>query len=335
MINYIQMINECGIEVDRGDFIGLNEAAKIQVTDEVLNGMFKLITDKYNSLDFSEIEKSAGDIRRFKYYSMLRDNAATLRNIYEASTDPSAKVYIEVIDSIDKVLAHLMNHSNQYSTLYKSGNGLIQLMYTSLVAAVIYSTSILISNTIQFVTSEEDTDCEVLFNEIPGTVKHIHIKNIKAAANDITAFEKVLNEYSKQSNIMHESISATTLGAVALGVAGVIFLIPRIIALIREIIYSIYYKRVKISEELGIQADLIRVNIESLEAGRGSKKVIAKQRKIAEKLTKWQNKIAIKVDTTNTLTNAQKNKENAAMRVDRNSPFVQAPGTFDAEALML
>ena len=102
-----------------------------------------------------------------------------------------------------------------------------------------------------------------------------------------------------------------------------ILLIPRIIILIREIIYSIYYSRVKTAEMLGVQADLIRTNIESLEAGRGSKKVIARQKKIAQKLEKWQNKIALKMDTTEVAKKTQQRKEDQSLKIDQNSPLVQ------------
>ena len=97
--------------------------------------------------------------------------------------------------------------------------------------------------------------------------------------------------------------------------------------LIREIIYSIYYMRVKVSDMLAVQADLINTNVESLEVRGGSKKVIARQKKIAQKLTKWQNIIAIKVDTVNSMVSAQKKKENKQLDVDPNSPMAQDPGS--------
>lgn len=321
------VLNELGIPYELTDIAFLSEAAQLKVTDNVLSGMMKFITDKYNSLDFSEIEKSAGDIRKFKYTDMLYENAETLYNIYTSSPDPGAAKYVEVVDAIRETLNFLNGNRSTISTLYKTGNGVIQLMYTSLVAACLYATGTLVSNTIRFVTTEQSTDCEVLFEEIPGTIRHVHIKNILAVYNDQKTFVQLLNVMSKPDNrkaTMSESITATAVvTAIAIG-GGVILLIPRIITLIREIIYSIYYSRVKTSEMLGVQVDLIRTNIESLSAGRGNKKVIARQKKIADKLEAWKNRIALKMDTTETLKRAQMNKENASLHIDRNSPLISA-----------
>ena len=327
MINstYANFLIECGFEVNKSDFIYLNEANQIQITDDALTGMMKFITDKYNSIDFGEIEKSAGDITRFKYTKMLEDNLETLDSVYKNAsvTDPGAKKYVEVILHCRTVLNFLQNNRMMFSALFKGGNGMIQLLYTSLVAGIIYCTGILVSNTIRFVTTEKDTDCEVLFDEIPGTIRHCHIKNMAYAYNSLSNFEKYLNECYKvqiQKRGINESIGtvAFVIGGVVIGIS----LIPNIINLIREIIYSIYCSRTKISEMLAVQQELLKTNIESLEAGRGNKKVIARQKKIAEKLEKWKNRFAMKADTTDNLKRTQMKKENETLRIDKDSPLM-------------
>ena len=327
MINstYANFLIECGFEVNKSDFIYLNEANQVQITDDALTGMMKFITDKYNSIDFSEIEKSAGDINRFKYTKMLEDNMETLDSVYKnaAVTDPGAKKYVEVILHCRTVLNFMRNNRMMFSALFKAGNGIIQLLYTSMVAGIIYCTGILVSNTIRFVTTEKDTDCEVLFDEIPGTIRHCHIKNMAYAYNSLSNFEKYLNEcyaVQIQKRGINESIGtiAFVIGGVIVGIS----LIPNIINLIREIIYSIYCSRTKISEMLAVQQELLKTNIESLEAGRGNKKVIARQKKIAEKLEKWKNRFAMKADTTDNLKRAQIKKENETLRIDKDSPLM-------------
>lgn len=327
MINstYANFLIECGFEVNKSDFIYLNEANQVQITDDALTGMMKFITDKYNSIDFSEIEKSAGDINRFKYTKMLEDNLETLDSVYKnaAVTDSGAKKYVEVILHCRTVLNFMRNNRMMFSALFKAGNGMIQLLYTSMVAGIIYCTGILVSNTIRFVTTEKDTDCEVLFDEIPGTIRHCHIKNMAYAYNSLSNFEKYLNECyiaQIQKRGINESIGtiAFVIGGVVVGIS----LIPNIINLIREIIYSIYCSRTKISEMLAVQQELLKTNIESLEAGRGNKKVIARQKKIAEKLEKWKNRFAMKADTTDNLKRAQMKKENETLRIDKDSPLM-------------
>jgi len=333
-LNMYKALTEAGIEVDKVTFTLLDEANQVRVADEALTNMMKFITDKYNSIDFGEIERTAGDYKKFKYIGMIDENLRMLRNVYESSPDEGAKKYLEVINSCFIVRDHLIANSSLYTTLYKQGNGLAQLMYTSLVAALIYAIGIMVSNTIRFVTSEKDAECEVLFDEIPGSIKHIHIKNIVAAANDINTFTKLLNEMAKPStrNAMTESITAI---AVAASIVGVIVFAPRIIYLIRNIIYSVYFSRVKIADMLNTQADLVRANIESLEGRRGDKKIIARQKRIVDKLEKWKNRIAIKVDSVEALKNQQVRKEDASLKIDKNSPNIMYPNPETSGAGLL
>ena len=329
---YSTILESAGISVYKPAFVTLDEASQLKITDETLTKMFKFITDKYNSLDFEEIEKSAGDFSRFKYRELLYDNIEILRNIYSASTDPGAKSYMDVVNATDSVMKYLDSRTRDFSDLYKRGNGIVQLLYTSMVAACIYSVGTLISNTIRFVTVEQETDCQVLFDEIPGTMKHVHIKNIMSASESIPTIDKLINELNrteKSRKAVNESITVTGATLGVLVVAGVIMLIPRIIILIREIIYSIYYSRVKKSEMLEAQIQLLKTNIESLESGRGNKKVIARQKKIVDKLQKWQNRIAVKMDTTELAMKQQKTREDKELKLDRNNPIVQKAVSMD------
>ena len=335
-VNCWQVLAEAAAQVDRIDFAVLSEEAQLQVTDDVLTGMMRFITDKYNSLDFSQIEKSAGDINKFKYLGMLRENTKMLTTVYSNSPDPGAKKYVEVTRAIDNILDHLEDHRMLYIAQYQAGNGLVQLLYTSMVAGCIYAVGILVSNTIRFVTTEQDTDCQVLFDEIPGTIKHVHIANVMSANASLPQIRELLGSYAKASRggrAQNEAVSTVVIGAAI--AAGVIMLIPKIIVLIREIIYSIYFHRVKLADMLSMQIELVNTNIESLEAGRGSKKIIARQKKIVEKLERWKSRVALKSDTVNSAVLMQKRKENDALRIEKNSPIVQSPTTFSVSDLMI
>lgn len=333
MIPYTTILREAGIGYNPS-FLALSEEAKLKVTDDALSKMMKFITDKYNSLDFSEIEKSAGDISRFKYTQMITENCDTLKNVYNSSTDPSAAKYIEVVDSIKHVIDHLKDRRAIYSQLYKSGNGMVQLLYTSLVAACLYATGALVSCTIRFVTTEKDTDCEVLYEEIPGSIKHVHIKNVVAAAKDIPTINRMLDQFvAEQRKPIKESVEA--LVAITAITAGMIILIPRIILLIREIIYSIYYSRVKTSEMLNLQIELIRTNIEGLESRHGNRKVIARQKKIVQKLENIKNRIAIKMDTAEAAKAVQVRKEDAELQVSASSTAEVGPIPPTPSGLMI
>lgn len=347
-VNYVGLLQEAGVEVDVGSFLPLSEEAKLDITDETLTSMMKLITDKYNALDFREIEKSAGDYDRFRYKELLRSNANILRNIYANSDDEGAQKYRDVVDAIEVVAEWLSDNHRRIAPLYQSGNGIIQLMYTSMVAAIIYSTGILIANTIRLVTTEKDIECQVLYDEIPGTIKNVHIKNILAVRSDIDNCNKLLNVYEdlKRKSI-NESITvaavlagakvalSTTVGKAVVAGLGLLIL-PRLLVLFREIIYSVYFMRTKVADMLEMQADLVRTNVESLEqSGRGSKRTIATQRKVVDSLQKWQRIISVNVDKVNSMVAKQKNQDSQKLKVSPTSKLAQGPDYFESGDLML
>ena len=236
---------------------------------------------------------------------------------------------MEVITACHKVLTHLMNMREEYSELYRQGNGIIQMLYTSEIAAILFCVGTLVSNTIRFVTTEQDTECQVLYDEIPGTIKHVHIKNVVAAANSTDDIVKYMNTVkSANKRTVSESVTGVLIG-IGVGIGAAILLIPRLIRLIQEIIYSIYFMRVRVSDMLDLQAKLIKVNIESLEAGRGTKKVIARQKKIAQNLETWKSKIAIKTDTVEAMKNVQIQKEMKTLDVTKDTVASYTPANND------
>lgn len=92
------------------------------------------------------------------------------------------------------------------------------------------------------------------------------------------------------------------IGAVALslGLKGLRFLIKALIPIIRNTTYFFINSRVKLSDALAVQAQLIEANAYNLQYSTNStldednkKKVVEKQLKIAEKLKNWSNKISI------------------------------------------
>lgn len=98
-------------------------------------------------------------------------------------------------------------------------------------------------------------------------------------------------------------IGALTAGAVKLvplGLKGLRLLIKNIIPTIRNITYYLINYRVKLSDALAVQAQFIEANANKLQYSMNSdltdekrKKVVERQKKIAEKLRTWSNRIAI------------------------------------------
>lgn len=313
-------LSECALDVPT-KFRIVNEATQVRITDEVMGEMFKFVSEKYTSLDFSEIEKSNGDITKFKYYSLLQDNLKLLNSIYVAH---DSKVYSEYVNKMENIIAYLESHSKDINYLYAKRNGIMQMFYVSTVAALMYGVSALISMTIQFVTDSETADINVFVEEIPNPQKYIHLKNIDTAYLLITdgTIDKLGSEYMKSAKAnLNEAVAIPiALGAPAIAVLSIpviIYLSTKIIPFIREVIYSIYFTRVKWENVLEIQVSLIKTNIESLESGRGSKRVIATQKNIVKKLEKLKDIIMVKSDKAQPVVKKTIEKENKEIKIEQ------------------
>lgn len=315
--NFYTALNEC-CEVPK-PFIRLNEAAQVQVTDEVMSNMFKMISDKYSSIDFKEIEKSNGDIRKFKYLDLLEENITTLAKIYVAH---DSKVYMEYVRKMSDILKAFKDVSTAetMSYLYMKGYGMVQMYYVSTVAALIYGTSALISMTIRFITNNDTDDIEVVFDEIPNPTKYVHLTNIDRAHAIILdgTLNKILSEYSKvNKRNLNEAVIPIAMGPIIAiaAVPAILYLSTKIIPFIREVIYTVYFSRVKLETLIDLQINLIKTNIESLEAGRGTKKIIVRQKKVVKRLEWLKDKVIIRSDKANVEVKKQIAKDNRDLKV--------------------
>lgn len=194
-----KVLTETGIEADYFAIHRLDEASGLRVADTILADMFKFITDKYNSLNFQEIEQSSGDYTKFKYKGMLDENLVTLQKIYQASDDDAASKYLKVVTDMRTIINWLIRRRGDVSYLYKKRKGSVQMIYTSTVAAIIYTIAALVSNTIRCVTVDKDADMEVLFDEIPSAYKNVHLKNVTSIASSIPEFDRFIDASLKDT----------------------------------------------------------------------------------------------------------------------------------------
>lgn len=321
---------EAGFTVNTGYFRFLDEATQAKIADNALMDMFKFITDKYNTIDFGEIEKTGGDYRKFKYRQLIDENLNTLMKVYNSSSDPGAKAFMDDIMAIRTAQTLLDDKREQFIYLYRSKDGITQILYTSLVSAIVYATSALVANTIRFVTLDDDNDIQVIYNETNNAARNIHIKNIRSAHNSNESIRTYLDtafKYKKSN--LSESVS---IASIAAGALAVIVIVPRIIPFIRECIYAVYFTRVKLSQAIELQIYLVKTNIESLEAtGRSSKTVIAKQKAVVGALLKVLNIISVRMDDAESMTNRRIREENTKLKIDKTDPIA----TTGEDALLL
>ena len=132
-----------------GSFYSLNEATQIDVADKVLDKVFVMTIGKYNKIDFSEIERSRGDIEKLKFYKNLRECLVTLVQINEVTHKiGSVEIIITALDNLIK-----LKPSFEKSFRIKNSSGI--MIYNLVTYSIMEATSYIISTSINFATDSE------------------------------------------------------------------------------------------------------------------------------------------------------------------------------------
>lgn len=343
----IRVLSE-GFDKRLDKMAALNEASFTSLNEAILTKMFEAIGDKYNEIDFSEIEKSKGNFNKFKYKNLLVQNCELLNSLYAGNSDPSVRSMVEYTKHASYLLNRLSDLSSDFELLY-SVSAPVAIIYNTTVANLIYSITLLLSMTVRFVTVDKNSDIEVIIDTLPSADKHLFIANLpklaKAYEKDVPKLledtkanmkKNISESYDPNTVVMNELSTAVTIGIIA---AGSILVLTKLVFVIREVIYSIYNARISIENALEYQIDLLSANIEMLEddiqtASKDHKKkytkVVAKQRRIVEKMDKIKRVVSIKFDVASNGARKEIARENRQLNIDTRNKVV----SYDSEVLI-
>lgn len=295
----------------------MNESIQNNLSDTVLTKMFELTIGKYNKIDFTDIERSRGDVTKTKFFNNLKECINSLVSIH-TTTEKIPSILV-----VSDALNNLMSLKSTFEYNFRIKNGPAILIYNSMYYAIMEATSYIIA-----------TSIEVSKNNEEASVYMIDSKSL-CLINSLSRFNKCvadgsINKFIKESvnmEVQEEAIAipsllglAKTAGDVlsnhpkakmalmAAGTAAVIITIgTRVIPLIREIIYWIYRTKAKISDAAALQAEYLELGINDLKdldpntvVGRNGKltaeKLIIKQSKHAERFRKISRAFALDAD---------------------------------------
>lgn len=284
----------------------LNEATQTKMTDETLSKMMELTIGKYNKIDFSDIEKTRGDVTKFKHYNNLRECIDSLMDLH-AVTDS-----IPEMATISNALENIRDYKAKFEYSFRTKNKLCIMLYNTIVFAIMEATSYMITSAVQVINTNDNTSDEVEISIYHSSKQHMLINELDRFNNAVD--DGTLMKYFKDTeranaeigSTSHEAagfsvasaaggaagfINGTVIPAIAAhpvllgGIAAVVSIIV-IMIMIREIIYWIFRARQTISEAAYIQAKYLEMNIKILDnRNDGSKKtdkIISKQKKVAK-----------------------------------------------------
>lgn len=335
---YLQIVNEYFDVTDnatRRCLLSINEADQNQVMASLANKLYNIICKKATEIDFGLIPNSKGNINNIPNFIDIWNALETVRNIIvqeKKSTDQ--------IDSIIHCIENLQSSRAIWEKGFALNNDIVCMYYNTMALSIVSATSIYISSAVEFVKNpnSEGVDIELskvsknkskdglLFTNIAKFNKAFKKGEIQKTMNGLLSAQKEMHE---NGMVLDESVTllsllSTAVGALGVGgtIATVSFigcLVTLIIPMMHQLCVFYYHMRVKVSEYLELESQIILLNAEAIKYDRSKseeekKKIAEKQKKIAAKFLKLSQVIAIK-STKAEKTAGEECKENEKYKI--------------------
>ena len=284
------LLENCKTFSDRRELFSLTEAEMNNVNNNMINKLFASALDKAH-IDFDDIPKSKGDITKYSGYKPMVETLEVLRNIALKSGHK-----INEIDIIEKAIDGIIANRNVFERGIKLNKDYVILQYNTLVMACVIATSSLIVSYVEFIKKVDTIEFTIINpKHVPGKICIDNLINFNksVASGD---FIKVMNGVINSGSEGFVGTGLIIAGVIIVGaILGVTFM--------RDIVFYVYYSRVKIAEYLRTQALFLELNKNNISAhgyGASASKKEKILRKQTELITKLQN-IAEKIDVSDQL----------------------------------
>lgn len=274
------------------DALFLNEANGSRILTQLTSRLYDHIVKKTTDIDYGDIPKTKGDIKKLPVYEDLKDVCEIIKGLLVEFKEKSGP-----IDVITLAIANVENRKDLFERAYRADCELPVMIYENVVYNIIAGISYLIATSIEFVKSPKDETFQMQIDKLGYTKSKDHICyqaldkfNKACEKGDLNkAIEAVIGQRVKKFT----GVVAAT--GVAVGIAVILGIIP----LLRELVYFVYYSRTNTSEFFELQANLLQMNAYNVEANSAidpeeRKEIVRKQTAIAEQFRKISNALQIK-----------------------------------------
>ena len=303
------LLENCKTFSERRELFGLTEAEMNHVNNNMINKLFNAAIEKAH-IDFDDIPKSKGDITKYSGYKSMVESLKVLKDI---SIKYSHK--IPEIDIIEKSLDGIVANRNLFERGIKLNKDYIILQYNTLVMSCVIATSSLITSYVDYVKRVDKVEFTIINPKSnPGQIciENLSKFNKSVASGD---FAKVMNGIINSGK---EGFTGTAAAISTVIIAGAIIGVT----FMRDIIYYVYYSRVKLAEYLRVQALFLELNKNIINSqgynmsADKKDKVLKNQAELIVKLKDVADKIDVsdKLATSNMKTEIK--KENSGWKLD-------------------
>lgn len=304
LTEHVNILDKKGTAKERLNLYAILEDSTSPDRNRYVNELLSLLMEK-SHIDFGDIPDSRGDIEKYKGYNGLVECIDILTKLMSTESEPN-----EYVNEVNKALNTLKINKIYYIQGFNMQNDYIELEYNSIVLAIIMATSTLMKEFVETVKSIDGS-----YKLMTMSMNNKQYKPDMHFINIVVKFNKVIdNDHKKfltairDVDIKDNFLGSSTLIGIGVVTGGLLLLVP----IIRELVYSFYKYRVKISEYMEQQASFIELNKSILEANAGidsvkKMKIIKKQEGYRKSFLKISDKL--KLEQIKASKNSKKNIE--------------------------
>lgn len=273
----------------RQTLLSLDEAGHNTVLTTLTSKLYDHIVKKTADIDFGEIPDTNGDVTKLSNYDDLVDCMEIMKGILKEYREPTGP-----IDTLTTALSNVSTRKDLFMRGFRSNSEMPMLMYNTVVLSIVNGISYMIAACIEFIKAPKDESFQISLDKVAYAKTKDHLLyqsldkfNKSCEKGDFDkAMEAVIDQRVRK-------FTGAAIGVLAGTVAGVIIIL-NIIPILRELVYVIYYSRMKVADFFEIQADLLTMNAYNLEHNNTidaekKREIVEKQTAIADKFRKLSN----------------------------------------------
>ena len=294
--------------------LSLDEADQNNLLLSLTSKLYNIILDHTTDIDFGEIPKTNGDIKALKEYPKMRECLDVMEGILKEYRQP-----LETVDTID----FIENDKGIYTKGFMIKSDIIMVTYNTMVLSIVNSISYLIACTVEYIKTTGSSEFKIVFDKagLSRTKDSLVYDNL-VAFNKACAEGQI--ESAFRSLIQHKvrsfAVSTSTLAGIATMMA-VCSILLNILPIIRELTYFFFAIRTRISQYFDLQADLLEMNIQGIEADEvqtidDKKMVIKKQSFLAQKFRKIAEFFMVNTNTADKKATKMQKEDNKDMDIN-------------------
>lgn len=291
---------------ERSEIRTLTESEQRAVSATLVTNLFNSVTEK-GHVDFEDIPVSKGDFTRYSGYNTM---LASLDLVKKIAAENGTS--IDAIPVIEQAIQNVVMSRTDFERGFALHKEFIELTYNTLVYSIVESVSLLITAYIDFMKQLDKTEFTInpsATNGLNFTVRNLRLFNESYKSGTFQKTIRGVIETGKENFVGVSTVAASIM-------IGALVIVP----ITRELIFSIYYSRMKVSEYLDQQAALLEFNRLGVESSgmdaRDKKVVLKKQEESRKKILHLSDRIKVDGSSTQRKVNDSLKKENREWTID-------------------